>query len=194
MQKELLSAYMDGEQVDVAFTKELCNDESLRQSWATYHVARAVIRKESEVILGADFTTRMEALIENEEIEKVALTESQPTVKETQRLPFMRKFKSFFAPVAQIAVAASVCLVAVLGVQSFNAKTDVSNSPETPVLQTLPFNNAVQEVSYNAPTKDVATSDQLEQKSRRIGAMLQNYELQRRIHADTLNVDANQAK
>ena len=106
----------------------------------------------------------------------------------------MRKFKSFFAPVAQIAVAASVCLVAVLGVQSFNAKTDVSNPPETPVLQTLPFNNAVQEVSYNAPTKDVATSDQLEQKSRRIGAMLQNYELQRRIHADTLNVDANQTK
>ena len=194
MQKELLSAYMDGEQVDVAFTKALCNDESLRQSWATYHVARAVIRKESEVILGADFTTRMEALIENEEIEKVALTESQPTVKEVQHLPFMRKFKSFFAPVAQIAVAASVCLVAVLGVQSFNAKTDVSNPPETPVLQTLPFNNAVQEVSYNAPTKDVATSDQLEQKSRRIGAMLQNYELQRRIHADTLNVDANQAK
>ena len=74
MQKELLSAYMDGEQVDAAFTKALCNDESLRQSWATYHVARAVIRKESEVILGADFTTRMEALIENEEIEKVALT------------------------------------------------------------------------------------------------------------------------
>jgi len=194
MQKELLSAYMDGEQVDVAFTKALCNDESLRQSWATYHVARAVIRQESEVILGADFTTRMEALIENEEIEKVALTESQPTVKEAQRLPFMRKFKSFFAPVAQIAVAASVCLAAVLGVQSFNAKTDVSNPPETPVLQTIPFNNAVQEVSYNAPTKDVATSDQLEQKSRRIGAMLQNYELQRRIHADTLNVDANQAK
>ena len=83
----------------------------------------------------------------------------------------------------QIAVAAGVCLVAVVGVQSFNAKS-TSVTPENPVLQTLPFNNSVQEVSYNAPTKDVATSEQVEQKNRRIGTMLQNYELQRRMHAD----------
>ena len=48
-----------------------------------------------------------------------------------------------------------------------------SVTPENPVLQTLPFNNSVQEVSYNAPTKDVATSEQVEQKNRRIGTMLQ---------------------
>ncbi|OOF46334.1 sigma-E factor negative regulatory protein [Rodentibacter trehalosifermentans] len=194
MQKEQLSAYMDGEQIDGLFTKKLCNDESLCQSWAAYHMARAVIRKESAVILGADFTAKMAELIENETIEKVTITESQPTVEEVKNLPFMRKFKSFFAPVAQIAVAAGVCLVAVLGVQSFNAKTDVNNAPETPVLQTLPFNNSVQEVSYNAPTKDVAKADQMEQKNRRIGAMLQNYELQRRMHADSLSIGNNQVK
>lgn len=194
MQKELLSAYMDGEQVDATFTESLCNDESLRQSWATYHVARAVIRKESAVILGADFTAKMEALIENEEMPKAQISESQPTVEEVQRLPFMQKFKSFFAPMAQVAVAAGVCLVAVLGVQSFTAKTNMNNALEPPVLQTLPFNNSVQEVSYNAPTKDVATNDQIEQKNRRIGAMLQNYELQRRMHADALNIGNNQAK
>ena len=94
---------------------------------------------------------------------------------------------------SQIAVAAGVCLVAVVGVQSFNAKS-TSVTPENPVLQTLPFNSSVQEVSYNAPTKDVATSEQVEQKNRRIGTMLQNYELQRRIHADSLNVGSNQAK
>ncbi len=194
MQKELLSAYMDGEQVDVSFTEELCNDEALQQSWASYHMVRAVIRKESDVLLGTDFTEKMADLIENEEIEKLAITESQPTIEEVQQLSFMRKFKSFFAPMAQIAVAASVCLVAVIGVQSFNAKNDVNNAPETPILQTLPFNNSVQEVSYNAPTKDVANTEQMEQKNRRIGAMLQNYELQRRMHADALNVGTNQAK
>ncbi|OOF40468.1 transcriptional regulator [Rodentibacter rarus] len=194
MQKEQLSAYMDGEQVDATFTETLCNDQSLCQSWAAYHLARAVIRKESAVVLGANFTAKMANLIEREEIEKVVMSESQPTVEEVQHLPFMQKFKSFFAPMAQIAVAASVCLVAVLGVQSFNAKTDVSNAPETPILQTLPFNNSVQEVSYNAPTKDVAKADQMEQKNRRIGAMLQNYELQRRMNADALNIGNNQAK
>lgn len=192
MQKEQLSAYMDGEQVDALFTETLCNDKALCQSWAAYHMARAVIRKESAVVLGADFTAKMADLIEKENIEKVAITQSQPTVEEVKNLPFMRKFKAFFAPVAQIAVAASVCLVAVLGVQSFNAKNDVNNAPETPILQTLPFNNSVQEVSYNAPNKDVATSDQMEQKNRRIGAMLQNYELQRRMHANSLNIGNNQ--
>ena len=49
-------------------------------------------------------------------------------------------------------------------------------------------------MSYNAPSKDTLTSDQLEQKSRRIGAMLQNYELQRRMHADALNVSSNSQK
>ena len=49
-------------------------------------------------------------------------------------------------------------------------------------------------MSYNAPSKDTLTSDQLEQKSRRIGAMLQNYELQRRMNADALNVSSNSQK
>ena len=94
----------------------------------------------------------------------------------------------------QVAVAAGVCLVAVLGVQSFNSKNEASNLPEVPVLQTLPFNNAVQEISYNAPSKDTLTSDQLEKKSRRIGAMLQNYELQRRMHSDALGVSSSQVR
>jgi hypothetical protein len=78
-----------------------------------------------------------------------------------------------------------------LGVQSFNAKSTVQNSADTPVLQTLPFNNGVQEVSYNAPSKDVITAEQLEQKNKRIGAMLQSYELQRRVYADSMNLGQN---
>ena len=61
-------------------------------------------------------------------------------------------------------------------------------------MQTLPFNNAVQEGSYNAPSKDTLTSDQLEKKSRRIGAMLQNYELQGRMHSDALDVSSSQVR
>ena len=178
MQKELLSAYMDGEEVSAELTEQLCQDKDSQESWAAYHTVRAVMRKESPVLLGADFTAKMADLIELEEVDS---------------LPFVQKLKAFFAPMTQIAVAAGVCLVAVVGVQSFNAKS-TSVTPENPVLQTLPFNSSVQEVSYNAPTKDVATSEQVEQKNRRIGTMLQNYELQRRMHADSLNVGSNQAK
>lgn len=190
MNKELLSAYMDGENVNPQLTKALCEDEDLRQSWTNFHAIRSVMRKESPVFLGEDFSAKMAALIETEEFEHIELRVSQPTPAEVEKLPFMQKFKAWLAPMTQIAVAAGVCLVAVVGVQSFNAQK--ANTPEMPVLQTLPFNNAVQEVSYNAPNKDVATSAEVEQKNRRIGAMLQNYELQRRMHADSLNVGNNQ--
>ena len=193
MQKELLSAYMDGEEVSAELTEQLCQDKDLQESWAAYHAVRSVMRKESPVLLGANFTAKMADLIELEEVKHVEITVSQPTPEEADSLPFVQKLKAFFAPMTQIAVAAGVCVAAVVGVQSFNVKS-TSVTPENPVLQTLPFNSSVQEVSYNAPTKDVATSEQIEQKNRRISTMLQNYELQRRMYADSLNVGRNQAK
>ena len=191
MQKELLSAYMDGEQVNPTFTEQLCQDAELQESWEDFHTIRSIMRKESNVVLGADFTAKMESLIATEEIQVSNVMTSQPLPQEVENAPFMQKLKAWFMPITQVAVAASVCLVAVLGVQSFNAKSTVQSAVDAPVLQTLPFNNGVQEVSYNAPSKDVMTAEQLEQKNKRIGAMLQSYELQRRVYADSINLGQN---
>ena len=191
MQKELLSAYMDGEQVNPTFTEQLCQDAELQESWEDFHTIRSIMRQESNVVLGADFTTKMESLIATEEIQVSNAMTSQPLPQEVENAPFMQKLKAWFMPITQVAVAASVCLVAVLGVQSFNAKSTVQSAVDAPVLQTLPFNNGVQEVSYNAPSKDVMTAEQLEQKNKRIGAMLQSYELQRRVYADSINLGQN---
>ena len=191
MQKELLSAYMDGEQVNPTFTEQLCQDAELQESWEDFHTIRSIMRKESNVVLGADFTAKMESLIATEEIQVSTAMTSQPLPQEVENAPFMQKLKAWFMPITQVAVAASVCLVAVLGVQSFNAKSTVQSAVDAPVLQTLPFNNGVQEVSYNAPSKDVMTAEQLEQKNKRIGAMLQSYELQRRVYADSINLGQN---
>ena len=191
MQKELLSAYMDGEQVNPTFTEQLCQDAELQESWEDFHTIRSIMRKESSVVLGADFTAKMESLIATEEIQVSNAMTSQPLPQEVENAPFMQKLKAWLMPITQVAVAASVCLVAVLGVQSFNAKSTVQSAVDAPVLQTLPFNNGVQEVSYNAPSKDVMTAEQLEQKNKRIGAMLQSYELQRRVYADSINLGQN---
>ena len=193
MQKELLSAYMDGEQVNPTFTEQLCQDAELQESWEDFHTIRSIMRKESNVVLGADFTAKMESLIATEEIQVPNAMTSQPLPQEVENAPFMQKLKAWFMPITQVAVAASVCLVAVLGVQSFNAKSTVQSAVDAPVLQTLPFNNGVQEVSYNAPSKDVMTAEQLEQKNKRIGAMLQSYELQRRVYADSINLGQNRS-
>ena len=193
MQKELLSAYIDGEQVNHELTEQLCQDAELQESWEDFHTIRSIMRQESNVVLGADFTAKMESLIATEEIQVPNAMTSQPLPQEVENTPFMQKLKAWFMPITQVAVAASVCLVAVLGVQSFNAKSTVQSAVDAPVLQTLPFNNGVQEVSYNAPSKDVITTEQLEQKNKRIGAMLQSYELQRRVYADSMNLGQNQS-
>lgn len=191
MQKEQLSAYIDGEHISEALTEKLCQDSDLQKSWANFHTIRTIMRQESEVLLGADFTEKMAVLIEQEEVVAAKTLLSQPKPEETMQSPFMQQLKAWFMPITQVAIAASVCLVAVVGVQTFMA--DNSKAPDAPVLQTLPFNSAVQEVSYNAPVQqNTVTPEQIEQNNKRIDSMLQSYELQKRIYADSLNLQHSQ--
>lgn len=170
-QHEYLSAYMDGQDVDKEFVETLTNSPELQQKWASYHTIRNVMQGD-EIILGTDFSAKMEALLENEEIE------SQANVEKPKGL--LLKLKRWGTPLLQAGVAASVCLVAVFGVNSFNANNEVAQTQ--PVLQTLPFSNSVEAVSYNAPAKDQPTAEQLELQQRKINALLENHELQRRTN------------
>ncbi len=185
MQKVSLSAFMDGEELSNHFMQKLEQDENLQKSWQNYHLIRSVMREESEVFLGADFTQNLADAIENEP--QVTLVE-QPRMQEMQeetRPSFWHKLKGHFVPLVQLGVAASVCFVAVLGVQNYNKKAAVS---ELPVLQTLPFNQSVQDVSYTVPNQIVVTPEQVQQKNQRIGDMMQHYELQRRLYSGAENL------
>ncbi len=172
-QKETLSAYMDGQKVDADFVETLANSPELKQKWASYHVIRSVMQGE-EVVLGQDFSAKMEALLENETFEP---QESKPK-------GLLLKLKRWSTPLMQAGIAASVCLVAVLGANLVNNSEDVVQND--PVLQTLPFSNAVESVSYNAPANDLVSSEKLEQQQRRIEALLQNHELQRRTNPNNV--------
>ena len=48
MQKELLSAYIDGEQVNHELTEQLCQDAELQESWVNFHTIRSVMRQETK--------------------------------------------------------------------------------------------------------------------------------------------------
>lgn len=187
MQKEQLSAYIDGEWVDAKLTEALCQDKALQTAWANFHTIRAVMRKESAVLLGTDFTAKMETLIASETLHSNQPVKSQPLPQEIEKSPFVQKLKAMFMPLAQLSVAASVCVVAVLGTQSvLVANKEEQEIVQPQVLQTLPFNSQVQEVSYNPSVRETVTPEQLEKRSKRVNAMLQNYEIQRRVHADVL--------
>lgn len=175
-QKELLSAYMDGQEVSGEFTDTLCKSPELQQKWANYHAIRSVMRGE-EQLLGADFSAKMAALIEDEEIE------TAHEQKAAQPKGVVIKLKRWATPLLQAGIAASVCLAAVVGVNMYNNSQEVAQATQQPALQTLPFSNSVQPVSYNAPSQDQPTAQQLEDQQRRIDILLQNHELQRRTSA-----------
>lgn len=166
-QKEALSAYMDGHDVSGEFTDTLCNDADLQQKWAHYHAIRSIMRNE-KVILGSDFSNKLATLLEDEHIEPAPMKKERGLT-----------LKRWSMPIIQTGIAASVCLVAVLSVNYFNNNNEVAQA-EQPVLQTMPFSNSIEAVSYNSPAKDQPTESQLEQQQRRINALLQNHELQRR--------------
>lgn len=171
-QNEILSAYMDGQKVADDFAEKIAGDPALKQKWASYHTIRSVMQGE-EILLGNDFSAKMEALLENEEFEKGA---EQPRGR---GVLLKLKLKRWSMPLMQAGIAASVCLVAVLGVNFMNASDEVVQNEGA--LQTIPFlGNAGQAVSYNAPEKDLATNERLEQQQRLIDALLQNHELQQR--------------
>lgn len=171
MQQERLSAYMDGHNINGEFTDTLCQDADLQKKWASYHTIRSVMRGE-EIILANDFSDTFAELLENEEIEN-------------PKQSSLIKLKRWSVPIMQVGIAASVCLAVVISVNSFSNKQNIVQNT-TPVLQTLPFSNSVQQVSYNAPSQNQPTEEQLKYQQRRINALIQNHELERRTEINNV--------
>lgn len=171
--RETLSAYMDGHNASGTFAETLCKSAELQQKWANYHAIRSVIRGET-LLLGQDFSAQMEALLENEQLEKAPKG-------------LLLKLKSWKNVALQAGIAASVCLATVLSFNAFNQTEEVVQT-QSPVLQTTPFSNSIQPVSYNAPSQAQPSQAELEYQQQRINALLQNYELQRRIGTSGLSL------
>lgn len=164
--RETLSAYMDGHNVSGMFAETLCRSAELQQTWANYHAIRSIMRGETQ-ILGQDFSEKMEALLENERIEKAPKG-------------LLLKLKGWKSTALQAGIAVSVCLVTVLSINRF-MQTDEVAQAQPAVLQTTPFSQSVQPVSYNAPNLLQPTVEQLNDQQQRLNALLQHYELQRRL-------------
>ncbi|MDH2925338.1 RseA-like anti sigma(E) protein [Nicoletella semolina] len=174
--KEELSSYIDGHNVDPVFSETLCSSIELQQKWQNYHIIRSVIRGE-ELLLGADFSAKMAALLDNEQIERAVVPASDPLVNTKSSRDKILKLKRWTMPVMQMGIAASVCFVAVFGVNSFYSENEIAQVVESsqPTLQTLPFSNSIQPVSYNTENRDFISSQQLVHQQYRINRLLQDY-------------------
>jgi sigma-E factor negative regulatory protein RseA len=194
--KELLSALTDGETVDKALIAELEQDLESQKSWQSYHLIGDVMRGEAPDAPNWNIAESVAAALESEPAHNkltTSLVESQPTPAEARRW-----MPSWVSQLGQVAVAASVSLAVIIGVQQYGGSDGVSTQEQLPVLQTFPVSGSVEPVSLtrdsvstNKSMKQYNEAQLLEQR-RRINAMLQDYELQLRLATQVADSEENQ--
>ncbi|EOW6620718.1 anti-sigma-E factor RseA [Cronobacter dublinensis] len=199
MQKEKLSALMDGEALDSELLSAVENDKALQQTWESYHLIRDTLRGDTGETLHFDISARVMAAIENEPARQVAplIPESQPAPQQWAKMSFWHKVRPWASQLTQVGMAACVSLAVIVGVQHYNGQPDAAAQPEAPVFNTLPMMGKASPVSLGVPTADANTTGgqpQVQEQRRRINAMLQDYELQRRLHAEQLQLEQSQTQ
>lgn len=209
--KEKISALLDGEELDQSIINALAVDEDSQQTWQHFNLVGDVMRGEAPNSKDWDIAARVALALEDEPAHtgtaplvsepapvvelaaaREARIESQPTPQQAKR--FM---PAWLTQLGQVAVAASVSLAVIVGVQQYNGSDDglvPTADTQLPVLETIPFSGTAEPVSL---TRDsVRTShhtgpseEQVMEQRRRINAMLQDYELQLRLNAEDGSID-----
>ncbi|WP_115719585.1 sigma-E factor negative regulatory protein [Gallaecimonas mangrovi] len=183
---ELFSALVDNQHaLDDAWLEELKSDRDTAERWQRYHLIGDVMRSEMPEQMSLDITARVAAALDDEPqlLAPKATDKAKP-----------KGLQGFWRPVAQLAIAASVALVAVVGVQQYGAKSDVPQ-PSNPVLSTLPAMGTAAPVSLEAgpPSGHEGRLIQAEQQ-RRVNAYLQDHAQQLRLQDDEKANEDSEAK
>ncbi|MFC0225010.1 anti-sigma-E factor RseA [Serratia aquatilis] len=200
MQKEKLSALMDGEMLDNELLSSLSKDKALQASWQSYHLIRDTLRGDIGQVMHLDIADRVAAALEKEPARLVpsAVPESQPQPDTWQKLPFWHKVRPWASQITQVGIAACVSLAVIVGVQHYNQPEVQPGNTESPVFNTLPIMGQASPVSLGVPADSFSTGSgqqqQVQEQRKRINAMLQDYELQRRLHSDQLQMEQSPPK
>ncbi|MBC7001676.1 anti-sigma E factor [Photobacterium sp. BZF1] len=209
--KEKISSLLDGEELDQGIINALAVDEDSQQTWRNFNLIGDVMRGEAPQNKEWDIAAKVALALEDEPAHtgqiqaepasvvsiatarEARVEESQPTPQQAKR-----KMPAWLTQFGQVAVAASVSLAVIVGVQQYNggeeSLTTSTGEAQLPVLETIPFAGTAEPVSL---TRDSVRSnrhagpseEQVMEQRRRINAMLQDYELQLRLNAEDGSID-----
>uniref|UniRef100_UPI0040479DEC RseA family anti-sigma factor n=1 Tax=Vibrio anguillarum TaxID=55601 RepID=UPI0040479DEC len=191
--KERLSALMDGEMVDKALIQELELDQESLQTWKNYHLVGDVMRGDAPVRAEWDIAQSVALALDDEPAHsrsqsasvidfRDASRESQPTPAQARR-----QLPAWLSQFGQVAVAACVSFVVILGVQQYGGRdSGVNQNDQLPVLQTIPLAGSAEPVSLTRDSVERQTSEsRVQEQRRRVNALLQDYELQLRLNSES---------
>ncbi|MEO9946105.1 MAG: RseA family anti-sigma factor [Paraglaciecola sp.] len=172
---EKLSVLVDGEELsssssDNHLIDDVKNDADLMQKWKSYHLIRDGLRQELPVQLDFDIADKVAKAIESEPA-MIA------TKKTWRNIPIVGQVVPFAKQGGQMAVAASVAVAMILGVQQLNqADTDVPYNAAPPILG---VQGGLSPVSYDQ-TRALPQTNETEQR-RRVNAYIVDHNQQMRF-------------
>lgn len=187
--QEWVSAAVDGE-TDVQTMAELAADTHSHNKWRNYHLIGDAMRGELPQTMALDLSASIAAAIELEPAivspqakAPIAITE-QVTTDKNRVVPLFKQF-------GQYAIAATVAMFVIVGVQNFNQTADDAASP-SPVLVTRPLMGSASPVSLQTgpvQQNQSYTNDQMNEQRRRINTYIQDHMLQQRLNTGAVVED-----
>ncbi|MCS6135220.1 anti-sigma factor [Shewanella baltica] len=192
--QEWVSAAVDGE-TDAQTMAELSADTHSHDKWHNYHMIGDAMRGELPQNIVLDLSASIAAAIELEpaivapkhHASKVAAPVTPQIAANAQQNRVVPLFKQF----GQYAIAATVAMFAIVGVQNYNQSGDDAASP-SPVLITRPLIGSASPVSLQTgPVQQNQgyTNDQVNEQRRRINTYIQDHMLQQRLNTGAVVED-----
>ncbi|MDB2356292.1 MAG: sigma-E factor negative regulatory protein [Pseudoalteromonas sp.] len=170
-----LSALLDGE--EFLTDQEIAAKESA--TLGRYALIGDVMRAESEDDFVLDISDSVAKALESEPV-YADFSQKQNTEQTTQASDNVVAF-NWRRPVAQLAIAASVAMFAIVGVQTL-PQGDDSPMNEIPMLQSTPLTGVASPVSYSSePALENAEKGFRELQQQRIGALVLEHQRQARV-------------
>lgn len=165
--KESLSALMDGEADELEIRRvlnQLDKDDELRENWKNYHLMGSLMRDESFDSL--DLTRGINQVLDGELASNGAAGINAPQLAEKSKVKQTRG--AWYKPLTSVAVAASVTLAVLLGVQSIEPSDGLG------LADSGSNSSVMQQGELTASTLTLEEQQQLENAQQR----LQDYILQ----------------
>ena len=187
---ELLSAYMDGEEVSESQINEILSDLELLAKWDSYHKISSGLKGELPQGVSTDFCDNVSALLEKEPVyidisqKKTQVANDDNIVSKSEKqVNQVKRFSRVYKTLSQLALVASVAIICVFVSQvyyngngvngEFNdvAAIGVSGVSITPVTNSSPNNiksislteNKLANVNNKAQTSRSLNAEQLKQ-------------------------------
>lgn len=180
---ENLSALVDGECIDSTSSTghvldAVKNDADLQLKWKSYHLIRDSLRQELPANINFDIADKVAAALQAEP----AILAPKKTWRD---LPFVGRVVPFAKQGGQMAIAASVAVAMIIGVQQVN-QADVNQpfnaAPPIPGIQ-----GGLSPVSFDQ-TRTITNSNEVEQR-RRINSFMTDHKQQLRFKTIQLGND-----